>query len=87
QIWYLLRLLGRDTDVSLRACDHPEFDAWRWNTYWVSLDAVIEFKRCVYEQALNELSRFLHADQRRPRLAQRPSERVLTTMLDPGSKK
>jgi putative (di)nucleoside polyphosphate hydrolase len=67
QIWFLLRLVGRDCDVSLRACDHPEFDAWRWNTYWVSLDAVIEFKRRVYEQALNELARFLNADHRRVR--------------------
>ncbi len=87
QIWYLLRLLGRDTDVSLRACDHPEFDAWRWNTYWVSLDAVIEFKRRVYEQALNELSRFLHADQRRPRVTHPPAEHLLTTTSDPESKK
>jgi hypothetical protein len=30
----------------------------------VSLDAVIEFKRRVYEQALNELARFLNADHR-----------------------
>ena len=67
QIWFLLRLLGRDTDISLRACDHPEFDAWRWNTYWVSLDAVIEFKRGVYEQALNELARFLGVDHRKVR--------------------
>ena len=65
QIWFLLRLVGRDSDVSLRASDHPEFDAWRWNTYWVSLDSVIEFKRQVYEQALNELARFLDSDHRR----------------------
>ena len=63
----MLRLTGRDSDVSLRACNHPEFDAWRWNHYWVSLDAVIEFKRHVYEQALNELARYLDADHRRPR--------------------
>ena len=68
QIWFLLRLVGRDSDVSLRASDHPEFDAWRWNHFWVSLEAVIEFKRGVYEQALNELARFLDADRRRPRL-------------------
>jgi len=43
----------------LRACDHPEFDAWRWNEYWVPLDCVIEFKRDVYQLALTELSRFL----------------------------
>lgn len=59
QIWFLLRLVGRDCDVRLRASDHPEFDAWRWHQYWVPLDAVIEFKREVYSQALNELSRLL----------------------------
>lgn len=67
QIWFLLRLTGRDSDVCLRASDHPEFDAWRWNHFWVPLDAVIEFKRGVYEQALNELARFLDADRRRSR--------------------
>ncbi len=59
QIWFLLRLTGRDCDVSLRATTHPEFDAWRWHEYWVPLDAVIEFKRDVYQQALIELSRFV----------------------------
>jgi len=59
QIWFLLRLVGRDSDLDLRATDHPEFDAWRWNEYWVPLDLVIEFKRDVYQMALNELSRFL----------------------------
>ncbi len=59
QIWFLLRLVGRDSDMNLRATDHPEFDAWRWNDYWVPLDVVIEFKRGVYEMALTELSRFL----------------------------
>ncbi|HOM12215.1 MAG TPA: RNA pyrophosphohydrolase [Rubrivivax sp.] len=59
QIWFLLRLIGRDSDMNLRATDHPEFDAWRWNDYWVPLDVVIEFKRNVYEMALTELSRFL----------------------------
>lgn len=64
QIWFLLRLVGRDCDVSLRASGHPEFDAWRWNEYWVPLDSVIEFKREVYRQALTELHRFLQADRR-----------------------
>ena len=64
QIWFLLRLVGRDCDVCLRTSDKPEFDAWRWNEYWIPLDSVIEFKRDVYHQALNELARFLHRDQR-----------------------
>ncbi len=59
QIWFLLRMTGRDCDVNLRASTHPEFDAWRWHDYWVPLDMVIEFKREVYQLALQELSRFL----------------------------
>ncbi|UUZ62504.1 RNA pyrophosphohydrolase [Polaromonas sp. P1-6] len=59
QIWFLLQLVGHDWDLNLRATDHPEFDAWRWNDYWVPLDVVVEFKRGVYEMALTELSRFV----------------------------
>ncbi|MEY2892578.1 MAG: pyrophosphohydrolase [Pseudomonadota bacterium] len=59
QIWFLLQLVGRDSDMNLRATTHPEFDAWRWNEYWVPLEAVIEFKRDVYQMALTELARFL----------------------------
>lgn len=64
QIWFLLRMVGRDCDVSLRASGHPEFDAWRWSEYWVPLDSVIEFKRDVYRLALNELVTFLDRDRR-----------------------
>jgi putative (di)nucleoside polyphosphate hydrolase len=60
QIWYLLRLTGRDCDVCLRRSEKPEFDAWRWSDFWVPLDAVVDFKREVYQAALSELSRFLH---------------------------
>ena len=59
QIWFLLQLVGHDWDLNLRATDHPEFDAWRWNDYWVPLELVVEFKRGVYKMALNELSRYL----------------------------
>jgi putative (di)nucleoside polyphosphate hydrolase len=38
QIWYLLQLTGHDWNLNLRATDHPEFDAWRWNEYWVRHD-------------------------------------------------
>ncbi len=73
QIWFLLRLVGRDCDVCLRASEKPEFDAWRWNDYWVPLESVIEFKREVYQKALNELARYLHrrSGQRLPGSDQR----------------
>jgi putative (di)nucleoside polyphosphate hydrolase len=69
QIWFLLQLVGHDWDLNLRATDHPEFDAWRWNDYWVPLDVVVEFKRGVYEMALTELSRFV------PRFEVKPDHR------------
>jgi putative (di)nucleoside polyphosphate hydrolase len=70
QIWYLLRLTGRDSDVSLRATSHPEFDAWRWHDYWVPLESVIDFKREVYRRGLRELERYLQTrpQTRRERL-------------------
>lgn len=61
-------MLGQDWDLNLRATDHPEFDAWRWNDYWVPLDVVVEFKRGVYEMALTELARYVpRAEQQRNR--------------------
>ena len=76
QIWFLLRLVGRDSDVCLRASEHPEFDAWRWNSYWIPLANVIEFKRGVYESALLELARllFTHPEERLPRWESSPAE-------------
>jgi putative (di)nucleoside polyphosphate hydrolase len=65
QIWYLLRLTGRDTDIDLRASGHPEFDAWRWSEFWIPLESVIEFKRDVYRRALDELAGMLFPDQHR----------------------
>lgn len=62
QIWYLLRLTGRDSDIDLRASGHPEFDAWRWSEFWIPLETVIEFKRDVYRRALDELAGMLFPD-------------------------
>lgn len=77
QIWFLLRLVGRDCDVCLRAGEKPEFDAWRWSEYWVPMDAVVDFKRDVYQKALEELARYLRRryarsghDRRQDRLSE-----------------
>jgi len=69
QIWFLLRLVGLDSDIQLRASDHPEFDAWRWVPFWIQLDGVIDFKREVYELALSELARYLSRGLRMQQLA------------------
>lgn len=71
QIWFLLRMLGQDSDVTLK-CDFekPEFDAWRWHDFWIPLESVIEFKRGVYQSALTELSRFVFSEEELMRMQQ-----------------
>lgn len=69
QIWFLLRFVGLDSDIQLRATEHPEFDAWRWVPFWIQLDAVIGFKREVYQLALSELARYLSRGARLQQLA------------------
>jgi putative (di)nucleoside polyphosphate hydrolase len=84
QIWFLLRLVGRDCDVCLRTSTKPEFDAWRWNEYWVPMDAVIDFKREVYQKALEELARYLRRHGHRQRHAPRPATRERAGVIDRG---
>lgn len=75
QIWFLLKMLGQDSDVTLKSdLEKPEFDAWRWHDYWIPLDSVIEFKRGVYRSALDELSRLVFSDDELVRTHQRATE-------------
>jgi putative (di)nucleoside polyphosphate hydrolase len=55
QVWFLLRLVGEDSDVRLDASEHPEFDRWRWVDFWYPVDNVVSFKRGVYQRALRHL--------------------------------
>ncbi|MCZ6887732.1 MAG: RNA pyrophosphohydrolase [Gammaproteobacteria bacterium] len=56
QKWFLLRMLGADGDVCVQASDKPEFDDWRWVSYWYPVGKVVAFKRDVYRRALKELA-------------------------------
>jgi putative (di)nucleoside polyphosphate hydrolase len=59
QKWFVLRFTGRDELVHFTAAPVPEFDGWRWVDYWHPLQQVVDFKRGVYESALNELAPLL----------------------------
>ncbi|MCC7411290.1 MAG: RNA pyrophosphohydrolase [Gammaproteobacteria bacterium] len=56
QIWFALRLLSAEDAVNLTRARKPEFDDWRWVTYWRPLREVVSFKRRVYRAALTELA-------------------------------
>jgi putative (di)nucleoside polyphosphate hydrolase len=59
QIWFLLRLTGSEEAVHLDLSHRPEFDDWRWEEYWRTLDEIVDFKRDVYRRALTELEPLL----------------------------
>ena len=56
QKWYLLKLVGDENDISMNCSDKPEFDAWRWVSYWYPLTEIVGFKQEVYRRALRELA-------------------------------
>jgi putative (di)nucleoside polyphosphate hydrolase len=58
QKWFLLQM---DEEVAasvvqMDLSEKPEFDDWRWVSYWYPLTQVIDFKREVYRRALAELA-------------------------------
>ncbi len=56
QKWFLLQMLADDAAVKVDGTAKPEFDHWRWVSYWYPLTQVISFKREVYRSALKELA-------------------------------
>ncbi len=56
QKWYLLQLNAEESNISFNNGYKPEFDHWRWVSYWHPLTKVVTFKREVYRRALTELA-------------------------------
>jgi putative (di)nucleoside polyphosphate hydrolase len=54
QKWFLLRLRCKESDVDLLKTSHPEFDDWRWVSYWYPIRNVVSFKRDVYRRVMKE---------------------------------
>ena len=59
QVWFLLKFVGEDTDIFLRNTTKPEFDDWKWVSYWTPLEKVVDFKKDVYKKALSELEEYI----------------------------
>ena len=55
QKWFLLKMLAADDTVQVNQTKSPEFDLWRWVSYWYPLGQVVSFKRDVYRRAMKEL--------------------------------
>lgn len=65
QKWFLLQLTDPKFSFRFDLGDKPEFDGWKWVSYWYPLKHVVPFKREVYRRALKELAPVMFASKDR----------------------
>ena len=56
QKWFMLKLVAEESMICMDSCEQPEFDGWRWVSYWYPLGQVVSFKREVYRRAMKEFA-------------------------------
>ncbi|AMA64964.1 RNA pyrophosphohydrolase [Candidatus Arsenophonus lipoptenae] len=56
QLWFLLELVCDDKNINLQKTKTPEFDSWRWVSYWYPIRQVITFKYNVYRHVMKEFA-------------------------------
>ncbi|AKH62756.1 MULTISPECIES: RNA pyrophosphohydrolase [Photorhabdus] len=56
QRWFLLQLLCNEEDINVQHSNTPEFDGWRWVSYWYPVRQVVSFKRDVYRRVMKEFA-------------------------------
>ena len=66
QKWLLARFTGRDEDFDLAACDHPEFDAWRWMDLAEVAAQIVPFKRAVYDRLVGAFAARIACETNQP---------------------
>ena len=54
QKWFFLKLTSNEEKIRFDVTREPEFDDWRWVTFWHPLNSVVAFKKGVYRAALKE---------------------------------
>ena len=53
QKWFAARFIGKDSEINLAPPGHKqEFDQWRWVKMHEVIDAIVPFKKPVYEQVI-----------------------------------
>jgi putative (di)nucleoside polyphosphate hydrolase len=53
QKWFAARFTGQDSEIDLAPPGHKqEFDQWRWVKMHEVIDAIVPFKKPVYEQVI-----------------------------------
>jgi putative (di)nucleoside polyphosphate hydrolase len=58
QNWFLARFTGEDGDIDIDTA-HPEFSSWQWVEPARLPELIVEFKRTLYEEILEEFAPYL----------------------------
>lgn len=82
QKWFLLKLVSADEKVDLQSNDDPEFDEWRWVSYWYPLKQVVTFKRRVYVMVLKEFAKLVLSKRHRNQSVSQPAGEVFQQHVD-----
>ena len=59
QRWFLLQLVSDTKNINMQCSKTPEFDGWRWVSFWYPVRQVVSFKRDVYRKAMKEFATVL----------------------------
>ncbi|GAA0508999.1 MULTISPECIES: RNA pyrophosphohydrolase [Tatumella] len=56
QKWFLLQLQCHENAINVQGSSTPEFDGWRWVSFWYPVRQVVSFKRDVYRRVMKEFA-------------------------------
>lgn len=59
QRWFLLQLVSDEKNINMQSSKSPEFDGWRWVSFWYPVRQVVSFKKEVYRKAMKEFASVL----------------------------
>ncbi|MGY6772928.1 RNA pyrophosphohydrolase [Gallibacterium sp. ZY190522] len=63
QRWFLLQLVSSEKNINMNVGSSPEFDGWRWVSFWYPVRQVVSFKRDVYRKIMKEFSAILFSQR------------------------
>ncbi|ABN74977.1 RNA pyrophosphohydrolase [Actinobacillus pleuropneumoniae] len=72
QRWFLLQLLSDENLIDLKTTKSPEFDGWRWVSFWYPVRQVVSFKRDVYRKVMKEFAGVLLNESKKPETVEKP---------------
>ncbi|WGE85021.1 RNA pyrophosphohydrolase [Actinobacillus equuli] len=72
QRWFLLQLLSDENTIDLKTTKSPEFDGWRWVSFWYPVRQVVSFKRDVYRKVMKEFAGVLLNESKKVETVEKP---------------